>query len=134
MRLDISHLTRAQWQAVKGDDLKDFNEILREKEMDYARLRKEVEALRIVAPLLDPEGESSQGEGSVTLDGSETHDENITRERAVTEPATPPENATQTPAGEEVQNSESESDGERKGPLSEGQTQTSWWRRLQSGT
>ena len=109
--------------------MKDFYEILREKEMDYARLRKEVEALRIVAPLLDPEGESSsQG------DTSETLDEMITRERAISEPAAAPENATQTPAGEEAQPSESESEAERKGPLSEGQTQTSWWRRRQSGT
>ena len=109
--------------------MKDFNEILREKEMDYARLRKEVEALRIVAPLLDPEGESSsQG------DASETLDEMIRRERAISEPAAHSENATQTPAGEEAQDSESASDAERKGPLPEGQTQTSWWRRLQSGT
>jgi hypothetical protein len=113
---------------VKGEDLKDFYEILREKEMDYARLRKEVEALRIVAPLLDPEGEPVQG------DGSETLDEMITRERAVSEPTASPENATETPAGEGALDSESASDAERKGPLSEGQTQTSWWRRRQSGT
>ena len=113
---------------MKGDDLKDFYEILRQKETDYARLRKEVEALRIVAPLLDPEGESSQG------DGSETLDEMITRERTMAEPTTPPENATQALADEGTQSSESVSDADRKGPLSEGQTQTSWWRRLQSGT
>jgi hypothetical protein len=40
--------------------MKNIYEVLREKEMDLARLRIEVEALRFVAPLLsDRSGESS---------------------------------------------------------------------------
>jgi hypothetical protein len=40
--------------------MKDIYEVLREKEMDLARLRVEVEALRFVAPLLaDRSGEPS---------------------------------------------------------------------------
>ena len=44
--------------------MKNIYEVLREKEMDLARLRIEVEALRFVAPLLaDRSGESSADPG-----------------------------------------------------------------------
>jgi hypothetical protein len=113
---------------VKGEDLKDFHEILRQKELDYARLRKEVEALRIVAPLLDPEGALSEATAA-----TETLDEMITRERALSETATSPENVAESPADDESESAGSTGDGERKGPSSENVGETSWWRRL-SGT
>jgi hypothetical protein len=39
-------------------DMKNVYEVLRQKEMELARLEKEVEALRLVAPLLSEEKES----------------------------------------------------------------------------
>jgi hypothetical protein len=113
---------------VKGEDLKDFYEILRQKETDYAQLRKEVEALRIAAPLLDPEGAMSEAANT-----TETLDEMITRERSLSESATSLESATQSPAAEDSPSTERNPDGERKGPSSENVGETSWWRRL-SGT
>ncbi|HMK22016.1 MAG TPA: hypothetical protein VK466_06755, partial [Terriglobales bacterium] len=71
---------------MNGEDVKDFYEILRQKEIDCLRLRREVEALRIAAPLLDPDGSLAQ-EGYVT----ETLDEMIARERALTEHVAPAE-------------------------------------------
>jgi hypothetical protein len=114
----------------QGDDVTDFYEILRQKETDYARLRKEVEALRLVAPLLDPEGGLSQADE----EEPQTLDEIITRERALSEPATSPESAVPEMPGDESAPGENASESERKGPLSESHSQTSWWRRLQSGT
>jgi hypothetical protein len=114
---------------VKGEDVKNVHEMLRQKEEEYVRLRKEVDALRIVAPLLDPDGAVGQED-----DATETLDEMITRERAVSEQATSPEATIPEASSEEAHPGESASENERKGPLSENQTQTSWWRRLQSGT
>jgi len=39
-------------------DMKNVYEVLRQKEMELTRLEKEVEALRVVAPLLSEEKES----------------------------------------------------------------------------
>jgi hypothetical protein len=39
-------------------DMKNVYEVLRQKEMELSRLEKEVEALRLVAPLLSEEKES----------------------------------------------------------------------------
>ena len=103
--------------------MKDFFEVLRQKEIDCARLRREVEALRVVAPLLDPEGAQAQDTGA-----TETLDEMITRERAMSEQATFPESAAGASAGEEAPMAEGTD--ERKGPSSENAGQTSWWRRL----
>jgi hypothetical protein len=40
-----------------GDPMKNVYEVLRQKEMELTRLEKEVEALRLVAPLLSEEKE-----------------------------------------------------------------------------
>lgn len=40
-------------------DMKNVYEVLRQKEMELARLEKEVEALRLVAPLLSEEKEAA---------------------------------------------------------------------------
>jgi hypothetical protein len=41
-----------------GETMKNVYEVLRQKEMELTRLEKEVEALRLVAPLLSEEKES----------------------------------------------------------------------------
>ncbi|MGA6980071.1 MAG: hypothetical protein WBZ11_00815 [Candidatus Sulfotelmatobacter sp.] len=47
-------------QQVSGDgNMKNVYEVLRQKEMELTRLEKEVEALRLVAPLLSEEKESN---------------------------------------------------------------------------
>ena len=43
--------------------MKNVYEVLRQKEMELARLEKEVEALRLVAPLLSEEKESADKVG-----------------------------------------------------------------------
>jgi hypothetical protein len=43
--------------------MKNIYEVLREKEMDLARLRTEVEALRFVAPLLADRGDPNTDRG-----------------------------------------------------------------------
>jgi hypothetical protein len=42
---------------MQGTDMKNVYEVLRQKEMELTRLEKEVEALRVVAPLLSEEKE-----------------------------------------------------------------------------
>jgi len=41
--------------------MKNVYEVLRQKELELARLEKEVEALRVVAPLLSPEDSKEMG-------------------------------------------------------------------------
>jgi hypothetical protein len=41
--------------------MKNVYEVLRQKELELARLEKEVEALRVVAPLLSPEDAKEMG-------------------------------------------------------------------------
>ncbi len=45
-------------------DMKNVYEVLRQKEMELARLEKEVEALRLVAPLLSEEKETADSSKS----------------------------------------------------------------------
>jgi len=105
----------------------DVYEILRRKELDCARLRQEVEALRVAARLLDPAGVVDPAD-----EAGETLDEMITRERALAEPATAPEGQEQSLAAQPEAGAE-KSDSERKGPSASDPGQTTWWRRL-SGT
>jgi hypothetical protein len=54
---------KVQWKQVQmtlysGEPMKNVYEVLRQKEMELTRLEKEVEALRLVAPLLSEEKES----------------------------------------------------------------------------
>ena len=57
IRLQLPQLTGAQ-------DMKNVYEVLRQKELELARLEKEVEALRVVAPLLSPEDAKEMGTDS----------------------------------------------------------------------
>jgi hypothetical protein len=45
-------------------DMKNVYEVLRQKEMELARLEKEVEALRLVAPLLSEDGGKEAADSS----------------------------------------------------------------------
>lgn len=47
--------------------MKNVYEVLRQKEMELARLEKEVEALRLVAPLLSEEKESAESKSSFAM-------------------------------------------------------------------
>ena len=44
--------------------MKEVKEVLRQKELDLARVANEVHALQVVAPLLVPENEVDHSEGS----------------------------------------------------------------------
>ena len=48
-----------------AQDMKNVYEVLRQKEMELTRLEKEVEALRLVAPLLSEEKENGEASKSV---------------------------------------------------------------------
>jgi len=51
----------------EGVSMKNVYEVLRQKELEVSRVEKEVEALRVAAPLL-----SDHDDSNVTLDGSDT--------------------------------------------------------------
>jgi hypothetical protein len=51
-------------QFTGAQDMKNVYEVLRQKELELARLEKEVEALRVVAPLLSPEDGKDMGSES----------------------------------------------------------------------
>lgn len=57
-RVRISALSQG---ATGAQDMKNVYEVLRQKELELARLEKEVEALRVVAPLLSPEDAKDLG-------------------------------------------------------------------------
>jgi hypothetical protein len=47
--------------------MRDVYAVLRQKELDVSRLQKEVEALRVAAPLLSEDGEKEAGNDQPTL-------------------------------------------------------------------
>lgn len=51
-------------QFAGTQDMKNVYEVLRQKEMELTRLEKEVEALRVVAPLLSEEKENAEASKS----------------------------------------------------------------------
>jgi hypothetical protein len=53
-------------------DMKNVYEVLRQKEMELARLEKEVEALRLVAPLLSEENSKEAADPAKTSFGMGT--------------------------------------------------------------
>lgn len=58
-RVRISAASPAANKVPKN--MKNVYEVLRQKELELARLEKEVEALRVVAPLLSPEESKEMG-------------------------------------------------------------------------
>ena len=54
-------ISAATQQLTGAQDMKNVYEVLRQKELELSRLEKEVEALRVVAPLLSPEDSKEMG-------------------------------------------------------------------------
>ena len=92
--------------------MRNIHEVLKQKEADCAQLRHEIEALRMVIPLLDEKTANNRS----TL-----------REEAAVE-AEPSMRAAE---GREVHKAEAaaEIDVDRRGPLSTSLNETSWWKR-----
>jgi hypothetical protein len=55
---------------IHGACMKDIYEVLRKKELELSRLKKEVEALRVAAPLLSEGDEGDNGHHKPTLASS----------------------------------------------------------------
>jgi len=90
--------------------VKNIHEVLQQKEEECAQLRHEIEALRIVVPLLDEKAAS---------------DRTVLRE----EGAAAAEPSMRVAEEGEVRKAEPEIDVDRKGPLSTSINETSWWKR-----
>jgi len=102
--------------------VRDVREVLRQKEEACANLRKEIEALRFVVPLLDENAEPVREENMPVQGSSAGATQAVTREQdSLRETA---------PVKEESQGRREESENtERKGPLSASLDESSWWRR-----
>jgi hypothetical protein len=109
-----------------GAEVKDVREVLRQKEEDCARLRKEIEALRLAAPLLQEDADVVREEKMPLQGVPAGATQAVTREQdSLRETA---------PAGEQPQSvREPSEDTERKGPLSANLNESSWWRRKNRG-
>jgi hypothetical protein len=90
--------------------VRDIYEVLKQKEADCARLRNEIEALRIVIPLMDEKGNA-------------IHDTSVESEAVL--PEVDNERVQQEAEAPELQLSEAD----RKGPLSSSLRESSWWRK-----
>jgi hypothetical protein len=73
--------------------MKNIYEVLRQKELELARLEKEVEALRIAAPLLSEEMKESMTESKPTLTTPTPQQPVRMPSPAVTAPVNPPARA-----------------------------------------
>jgi hypothetical protein len=89
--------------------VRNIHEVLKQKEAECAQLRHEIEALRIVVPLLDEKAASSR-----TV---------LREEEAAADPSM------RVAEEREVHKTEPEIDVDRKGPLSTSINETSWWKR-----
>jgi hypothetical protein len=92
--------------------VKNIHEVLKQKEADCAQLRHEIEALRVVVPLLDEKAANNRS----TL-REETAVEAEPSMRAAEE-----REVLKTEAAAEI-------DVDRKGPLAASLGETSWWKR-----
>jgi hypothetical protein len=89
--------------------VKNIHEVLKQKEAECARLRHEIEALRIVVPLLDEKAASNR---------------TVLREEEAAA-----ESSMGAAEEREVHKTEPEIDVDRKEPLSTSISETSWWKR-----
>jgi hypothetical protein len=62
--------SRQLLRNIHGACMKDIYEVLRQKELELSRLKKEVEALRVAAPLLSEDDEADNGHLKLTLASS----------------------------------------------------------------
>jgi hypothetical protein len=93
--------------------VKNIHEVLQKKEADCAQLRHEIEALRIVVPLLDENAANNR---------SMLRDENDAEAEAST-------HAAEERGVHKTEAAATEIDMERKGPLAANLNETSWWKR-----
>lgn len=108
--------------------MRDVYEVLREKEEDCARLRKEIEALRLAGQLMEEASDvahseqgSLRGSGPAGATQAVNSQEGSLRERAQSQEGS-------TPTEAELRRDEA-SETERKAPLSATLTESPWWRR-----
>ena len=88
--------------------MRNIHEVLKQKEEECAQLRHEIEALRIVAPLLYEKAASNR---------------TVLHEKGAAEPSM------RVAEEREERKAEPEIDVDRKGPLSTSTNETSWWKR-----
>lgn len=104
--------------------MKDVYEVLRQKEEDCARLRTEIEALRLAGQLLEEaSGMTYSEQGSFPAGATQAvmSGQDSLREGAQTQDG--------SPSAEPGLRHEEASETERKAPLSANLSETSWWRR-----
>jgi hypothetical protein len=65
--LETTAVTNKDFAHSGAPNMKNVYEVLRQKEMELTRLEKEVEALRLVAPLLSEEKEMNSDNGKPVL-------------------------------------------------------------------
>jgi hypothetical protein len=97
--------------------VKDIHEVLKQKESDCARLNEEVEALRLVVPLLKDQGTPANGREELVLEP-----EPVVEEKPILEEPESP-NLKEGVSTEEI------AEADRKSPLSATLGESGWWRR-----
>jgi hypothetical protein len=100
--------------------VKDIYEVLKQKESDCARLNEEVEALRLVVPLLKDQGTPANGTEELVLEPEPV----LEKESVLEEQESP--NLKEGVSTEEI------AEADRKSPLSATLGESGWWRRRQS--
>jgi hypothetical protein len=104
--------------------VKDIYEVLKQKESDCARLNEEVEALRLVVPLLKDQGTVANGAEELVLDPDPMVEEKpmVVEDKSILEEQ-------ETSNLKEGVSTEEIADADRKSPLSATLGESGWWRR-----
>ena len=102
--------------------MKDIHEVLKQKESDCARLNEEVEALRLVVPLLKDQGTPADGTEELVLEPEPVVEEKPIEEKPILEEPESP-NLKEGVSTEEI------AEADRKSPLSATLGESGWWRR-----
>ena len=103
--------------------MKDIHEVLKQKESDCARLNEEVEALRLVVPLLKDQGTPANGTEELVLEPEpDLEEKSESEEQSILEEQESP-NLKEGISTEEI------AEADRKSPLSATLGESSWWRR-----
>jgi hypothetical protein len=106
--------------------VRNIHEVLKDKEAECARLRHEIEALRIVIPLVD---EKASADRTSEIDERKAERASVLNERA--EQLEPSMRAAEEREARKAE-AATEIDVDRKGPLSASLNETSWWKRQSS--
>ena len=102
--------------------MKDIHEVLKQKESDCARLNEEVEALRLVVPLLKDQGTPANGREELVLEPEPVVEEKPIEEKPILEEQ-------ESPNLKEGVSTEETAEADRKSPLSATLGESGWWRR-----